>query len=137
MIFQSIGRLRYSEPTLGVYRLVLEIDSQINAYYLSLVPKYFALRSQKHGSHITVCRPFREEPTDLGAWRKHEGVEIVWCYSSTIRFNDSYAWLDVWSLDLERVRRELGLSLVNSVEGPWLFGYIYRFHTTLGNFKEL
>jgi len=128
-MFTSVGKLIYSD---NPYKLIVEIDPEICNYYRALVPKYILLARQKYAPHISVVR--KEIPRDLSNWKKYADQEIEFEYEGVIYNDETYYWLNVRSLDLEMIRRELGLNLVSGItKSP---DGRHRFHTTIGNIKN-
>lgn len=133
-IFASSGILHYSID--GGYRLVIDVDKSIAAYYRALLPKEWGVVGGRHPAHITVVRCYAETPTNLAAWGKHEGERVEFFYESGLRWDESYYWLRVLSKRIEELRIELGLSVERkpgwSVPPP---GFSKYFHLTVGNSK--
>lgn len=128
--FYSSGKLIYNNDP---YKLIVEIDSEIVKYYRSLVPKYIKLNQQRYAPHISVVR--KKIPPIMSLWGKHEGRIINFQYENIIYNNDTYYWLNVISPDLESIREELGLSPVSeTTRSP---DGIHKFHTTIGNTKNI
>lgn len=130
MLYTATGILRYSIGDAG-FRLVLDIDQNINNFYRSLIPKYFYARPQKHPAHISIVR--KETPNST-LWNKHKGKEIEFAYDSQIHYDNVYFWLNVFSTQLEEIRLELGLPVSSKYTLP-PSGFTRCFHTTIGNRK--
>jgi len=127
MIFDSIGRLIYFN---NPYKLIVEIDSEISRYYLSLIPKYIQLNKPKFAPHISVVR---KEMPNLLYWGKYENQFIDFQYENIIYNDELYYWLNIYSPKLEEIRLELGLTNASGItRAP---NGRHRFHTTLGNVK--
>ena len=131
-LFQSKGILRYSKTENAGYKLVVEIDSGISKFYRSLIPKYIKIQPQKYAPHISVVRKTYE--LNLSCWTKNEGHSVSFFYSNVIRNCEKYYWIDVFSVELEEIRKELGLPLCSQFIKPPK-EYIHCFHITLGNVK--
>lgn len=129
MLYQSTGTLRYSDSP---YKLVVEADPQLAAYYRALVPRWIDLCAPRYPAHVTVVR--NEDSVILEAWRRHEGEQIEFEYSPVVRFGEIYYWLDVFCVRLEEIRRELGLLATSRFTRP-PDGYSRWFHLTIGNLK--
>ncbi len=130
-LFESKGFLHYECDRSG-YKLHLIIDKDIVNYYYSLAPKYLNLKRQAFRPHISVVR--NEQIPNLHLWGKHEGKSVDFVYSSNIYYSDIYFWMDCFSLQLEEIRRELGLTQrfkFDVVPPP----YTQLFHITIGNLK--
>lgn len=124
---QGEGVLRY-RTEIG-FRLVVDIDPAITAFYRALVPKTVRLNRQKFDPHITVLR--EDALPKPAAWRAYEGERILFEYIPEIRVGDVFFWLEVYSERLGDIREELGLSRM----GPGARPPDEKdcFHTTLGN----
>lgn len=132
MLFLSTGILRYYKGE--GYKLIVEIDQEIVNYYYSLVPKYVDLSRQMYSAHISVVR--KETPVNLCNWNKYENKSISFHYENIIRNGTVYYWLDCFSVSLEEIRMELGLSVSSEYTRP-PDGFSKCFHTTIGNVKHL
>ena len=130
-LFEAQGILRYTEkPT---YKCILEIDQEIVNYYRWFLPKCLEINPQKYRAHISIVR--KEIPKNLDFWAKYEGKVINFWYQNVIYNGEIYFWLDAYSLKLEKIREELGLSNVWIYDKP-LIGFNKIFHITLGNVKK-
>jgi hypothetical protein len=129
-MFKSQGRLQYSQDPV---KLIVQVDPGIAYFYRALIPKYLRVKGQAYPPHISVVR--KVIPPNMEVWGKYEGQKVEFEYDTYV-FNDStYYWLNVWSYDLEAVRKELGLKPFGDVtESP---DKRHRFHLTLGNTKDL
>lgn len=83
--------------------------------------------------HVTVCRTGKEtaKQSELDSFN-NEAVNLE--YVPIIQMDKTYFWLNVFSLELEQIRTQLGLKLNpygNTVYSP--FSHI--FHMTIGNRK--
>jgi 2'-5' RNA ligase len=129
-MFISKGELQYSEDPL---KLIVHVDPGIVLFYRSLIPKYLRVKGQAYSPHISVVR--KATPPYMEFWRKYEGSTIEFSYDTYIYNDDTYYWLNIWSYDLETIRKELGLKPFGDVtESP---DKRHRFHCTLGNTKEI
>jgi hypothetical protein len=116
-------------------RLVVEIDKGIADFYRSLIPKWKEVQPQQFPPHITVVRTGKEMPVNREHWAKYEGEEITFFYSSVVHEGSVYYWLNVFSVRLEEIRRELGLPVHSEYTLP-PEGFVKCFHATLGNKKN-
>ena len=130
-LFKHTGILHYS--TSGPYRLVVDVNPELAAYYRALMPKYLRLISGRYPAHVTVVRVGRDEPKNLSVWGKYEGKHVEFCYEPGIHSGKDYYWLRVLSKQLEEIRAELGLELDVYATPPLPF--IKYFHLTIGNTK--
>ena len=128
-MFTTIGILTYYD---NPYKLAVGIDDEIGRYYRSLIPKYFNVRKPLYSSHVSVIR--KEVPQVLGTWRKFHGEKVPIHYDNFIYNDELYFWLNAFSPQLEKIRRELGLSNLSeytkSPDGQ------HRFHITIANTKH-
>lgn len=133
-LFESEGILCYSDESSAGIKLVVEIDPGISEFYRALIPKYYpALNRQYYPPHISVVR--KEIPLNMNVWRKYEGKLIRFQYSNEIQFGKTYCWLNCFCVELEEIRKELGLP----VSSPYTLppeGFTKAFHSTIGNYKE-
>lgn len=127
-LHKAKGRLRYGRKS-----LVVDTDQGIVDFYRSLIPKYHYIQSQMYPAHISVVR--NETPPRMDLWRKHDGRTVEFVYHSWIYNGEVYWWLNVFSLELEEIRIELGLSVVEHYIQPPA-GFRKTFHITLGNMKN-
>jgi len=132
MMFESTGVLQYT--TYPEYRLVALVDQGITDFYRSLIPKWELVNRPRWPAHITIVRPGYEEPINLEPWGKHEGESLQFFYDSHIHKGEAYYWLNIWSVRLEEIRRELGLPVENKFTIPPK-GFSKTFHCTIGNLK--
>ena len=130
-LHKSIGKLRYSRHNW----VVLDIDQSIADFYFSMIPKYLTKKKQKYPAHVTVVRAEYETVLHREHWDKHKDEEIEFFYDSNIKEGEFYYWLDVFSVRLEEIRSELGVSIVAEYTQP-PEGFSYCFHTTIANKKE-
>lgn len=133
MLFWSFGTLRYSTVE-SRYKLIVEVDDDLGNYYRTLIPKWYNVKRGRYSTHITVVRCYKEVPTNLESWGRHEGEEIEFFYSPFIQIGKVYSWLNVFCKRLEDVRKELGLSISSEYTRP-PEGFLKCFHLTLGNSK--
>jgi hypothetical protein len=132
MLYTLQGPLRYFSAEKN-YRLVVEGDRSLAAYYRALIPKWFNINSPRYSPHITVVRWGVETPL-LNYWGKHEGQVVEYQYDSIIREGALYFWLDIFSTQLEAIRGELGLPIESRFGTP-PEGFKKFFHMTLANKK--
>ena len=135
MLYQSTGILHYAERKGDdTCNLRVVIDPDICMYYRALVPKWIVTRRQAYAPHISVVR--KVIPPNLEHWGKYEGEEIEFSYSNIVHFSPTYMWLNCFSVRLEEIRRELGLSVHDEYTLPPA-GFLKCFHSTIANFKGL
>jgi hypothetical protein len=129
-MFQSSGKLKYS---IDPIKLILQVDRGISDYYASTVPKYIKLKRQAFPAHISVVR--NATPPNMEFWNKYDGNEINFQYENYIYNDNTYYWLNCYSVELENIRSELGLQPYGDVTlSP---DFKHRFHITIGNVKSL
>lgn len=125
--FLSSAILRYSYIEGYGFKLIAEVDKDLGKYYFSLIPKYYYVNSQYYAPHISIIR--KEAPASRELWelseKENEGREIKFLYRNLIYTDGVYWWLDVFSKDIIRLRRFLGVRYKNV------------FHISLGNNKNV
>jgi hypothetical protein len=131
-MFVSSGKLLYSND--GGYKLIVELEQDIANYYYSLIPKYYRIQKPRYKPHITVVRIGVEVPVNLQYWNKYHENIITFRYGTEINYDNNYYWISVWSTELERIRRELGLSDSSRFLIPPT-GFKKNFHCTIANTK--
>lgn len=135
-MYSSKGIINYRSDNSGL-NVILSIDQEIAKYYRALLPKALRqyLRPQLHNTHISVVR---KEPIipNVDNWGKSQDKEIEFFYNGTVRNSERYFWIDAWSLGLEEIRKDLGLSLHSKFVKP-ADGFNHTFHFTIGNVKHL
>jgi len=85
-------------------------------------------------AHVSIVR--KEIPPNLNAWGKYENQEVEFFYSPLIHSGTMYYWINVFSVELEKIRGELGLR----VDAPFYQppeGFAKTFHMTIGNIKDI
>ena len=124
------GTLQYSSDPL---KLILQVDSGLADFYRSTIPKYFHVKPPMFEPHISVIRN-PTVPLNMKVWEKYQGKLMSFRYDTYIYNDELYYWLNVLSLDLESVRKELGMQpygdVTRSPDGQHLY------HITLGNLKK-
>ncbi len=129
-LYQSSGHLKTSyDQNMPCLRLM--VDPEIHRYYRSLLPKWMNPKKPMYPPHVSVIR--REVPPNQKIFESLHGREVTFFYGE-IEWSDTYIWLNVYSVELENIRIELGLPVVNSYSEP-PEGFKKRFHSTLSNFK--
>lgn len=123
----GLGTIKYFDDE---WKVNVQIENDLAAYYRSLVPKYYKINQTRFPPHITVVR--NEEIINKKAWRKYEGKEVEFQYS-IIRRGTVYWWLDVYCDFLLKLRTGLGLPLYNDLTKPP--DKKSCFHLTIGNSK--
>ena len=132
ILYTSSGYLSYS----GINRLVVNIEQDIGHYYRSLIPKWIPTNQPRYPFHITVVREHKEkiEPEFRQFWGKYQDEKIDFFYSPTINCDSVYFWLNIYSLRLEEIRRELGMWWVSRIAIPPA-PFKKTFHVTIANRK--
>jgi hypothetical protein len=128
-MFKSVGTLVYSQ--LPKIRVAVEIDVGIAKFYRSLIPKHISFKTPMYPPHISVVR--RETPPNMEVWNKHAGKKVEFEYDPYIHIGKLYCWLKVYSLEIEELRLELGLTRHSNITRPP--DESPCFHTTIANFK--
>ena len=127
-MFKSSGTLRYSQDPI---KLVVNVDDNISNYYRSLIPKYIKIQKPMYPAHISVVR--KCIPRNMWNWAKYDGLEVSFQYENIIHYDELYFWLNVYSIELESIRTELGLELWGGVSLSC--GFNHMFHITISNCK--
>lgn len=148
VLYRSVGILRYhhgpDEQGLDSYKLVVDVDPGIAKFYRALIPKYIRHNSQLHDPHISVIR--REVPPNLVFWDRYAGEEIEFFYCPIVcplagTDNSPYFWLNAYSLRLEAIRNELGLSIAPKHPSHSVYPppppFTKKWHITVANRKNL
>lgn len=98
----------------------------INFYsWLALRNGWEVVKGSRWGPHISVVAG--ERPKNKELWNALPGKICEFRYSVNHRNDDHFIWLDVQSDDLEKIRKDLGLS-----RKPF-----FSFHLTLGRFRHM
>lgn len=131
-LFKSTGTLHYGTGNAGL-KLIVDVDSEISSFYRSLVPKYYNIKKPLYKSHISVVRKIA--PPNMSRWGEYEGECVTFYYDGMIQFNQTYFWINIFSLQLEKIRLELGLSIEEHYITPPI-PFLKTFHMTIGNLKR-
>lgn len=112
------------------------IDQNISDYYRKLIPKYKNAKSQAYKAHITIVRLNKEIPLNMEFWGKYENKNIVFEYNPIVQNDENYYWLDAYSEDISKIRKELGLP---EYRDDTKFGGLKRssYHITIANTKNV
>lgn len=135
MLYQSTGMVSYSINSINQFRVVLNIDQEITNYYRKLIPKARYVKKQGYAAHISIVR--KQTPTELKEWGRHEGKTSEFLYENVIHNCETYYWLNCYCKLAEQIRIELGLPVYERESENCPQGFKMRFHTTLGNIKEV
>jgi hypothetical protein len=111
-------------------RVTVSIEQSIADYYYSLIPKYYRALKPRYKAHVTVVSPI-DEILNQEKWGIREGQIANFIYDPTILYENGYWWFNLWSIEMESIRKELGLSLKSRITIP-PEGYSKCFHCTLG-----
>lgn len=133
LLYTLKGALRYFTDGTN-YRLVVEGDRMLAEYYRSLLPKWYNANGTRYTPHITVVRWGKEMPQLLEGWGKYEGRVVEYYYDPVVKEGNVYFWLDIFSVELEVIRAELGL-VVDSTRATPPEGFRRFFHMTIANRK--
>lgn len=129
LLYKSTGIIKYSQSW-----AVVEVCRDLSEYYRKFIPLAWRHNRQMYAPHITLVRKGHDEYPNMDFWGKYEGEEVEFSYEPKIHWGQVYYWLNVWSVRLEEIRRELGLPVetIYTVPPP---GFTKTFHITLGNKK--
>lgn len=128
-MFISTGTIQYRE---GLW-VTASICQDLADYYLSLIPKAWKVIKPRWSAHVTIARP-EENPTNLHNWGKHEGQIVSFIYDPTILEEKGFWWFNLWCVEMEQIRLELGLSIKSRITIPPP-GYSKCFHCTVATDK--
>lgn len=126
-MYHSHGIIRYDAKEHWVR---VEVDQGLVDYYWALIPKYFNVVRPRWKAHVSVVRP-EDGVTDLSKWGRMEGQIARFVYDPTILYEKGFWWFNLWSVEMENIRRELGLSCKSRITIPPP-GYVKCFHCTVG-----
>lgn len=127
---KSRGRLFIADPRTKdrgnrKFWLLMRCDPGIVNLYSWLATRYGweILKGSRWGPHISVVSG--ERPKNRQLWDSLDGRPCWYRYSSNIRTDDEFVWVDVQSNELEDIREDLGLR-----RKPY-----FSFHLTIGRLK--
>ena len=123
----SSGTIHYD--TADGYWVNVSVDQQLADYSFSLIPKYYRVVRPRWKAHVTVVRP-EDNPVQLEHWGKYEGETANFVYDPTILYESGFWWFNLWSVEMETIRKELGLSIKSRITTPPP-GYVKCFHCTV------
>lgn len=90
------------------------------AYFL----KCYGIETERNmlwGSHVSVIKG--HEPENKERWGKDHNRRVEFWYTDQIRWNETHAWVDVFSPEMSDIRESLGLAPRSN------------FHLTIGSMK--
>jgi hypothetical protein len=123
----SSGIIKYD--TSDCHWVTVSVDQEILNYYYSLIPKYYRVIRPRWKAHVTVVRP-EDNPTNLQNWGLRDGQIANFVYDPTILYEKGFWWFNLWSIEMEDIRKELGLGIVSRITAPPT-GYTKCFHCTI------
>lgn len=131
-LYKTKGILEYGNN----WRLTVNVDQELTNYYRSLIPKWMDVQRPRWPAHITVVREGLEIPVHKEFWNKYNNKTIDFLYEPKVFHGEVYYWLNIYCLELEDIRSELGLSRHSKyTEPPERFRFKYTFHCTIANKK--
>ena len=89
---------------------LLICDEEILKYYAWLALKYGVViqTGSRWRSHVSFIKG--QKPQRMPFWGRRECQKVEFRYSNVIRWdNGKHAWLDVYSPELNEIRKELGI----------------------------
>lgn len=125
-MFSVDGIIQYRENS-----VVAWIDSEIGAYYRSLLPRAWCVKPPKEKSHVSIIRVF--ERPEKKNWGLYDGCSICITYYPSIQTDGVYFWLDCDSDEIGFIRRTLLLSTFRNDNPEYKLYSCY--HITIGNVK--
>lgn len=126
-MYCSTGIVKYSD---NPKKLILEVDQNIANYYKSLIPKYIKTNKPLYPAHISIIRN-----EDFIFDESLNNKEFVFYYDGIIYVDTVYIWIDAFSIDLESVRLNLGLTKHSNLSKPP--NNKDCFHITIANRKGI
>jgi len=127
-MFKSSGIIHYDKSDGD--RVTVSVEQSIGDYYYSLIPKYYRALKPRWNAHVTVVSPI-DPIINWDKWGNREGQVANFVYDYNILYEKNYWWFNLWSVEMEDIRKELGLSIISRITIPPL-GYLKCFHCTLG-----
>ena len=127
-MFKSSGVINYDKSDGD--RVTVNVEQSIGDYYYALIPKHYRVIKPRYKAHVTVVSPI-DPIIHWDKWRIRDGQIANFVYDPTILYDKGYWWFNLWSIEMEDIRKELGLSIISRVTIPPL-GYLKCFHCTLG-----
>jgi hypothetical protein len=127
-MFASSGVIHYD--TSDGNRVTVSVDKAIGEYYYALIPKYYRVLKPRWNPHVTVVSPV-DEIVHPEAWGLREGQIANFVYNHEVFYEKGFWWFNLWSLEMEQVRRDLGMTLKSRITIP-PEGYSKAFHCTVG-----
>jgi len=126
-MFYSYGIIRYDKSDGD--RVTVSVEQSIADYYYALIPKYYRTVKPRWPAHVTVVSPI-DPIIHWDKWRNKESQIASFVYDPTILYENSYWWFNLWSIEMEDIRKELGLTIKSRITIPPP-GYSKCFHCTL------
>lgn len=122
--FVSSGQIKTSFlPT----KLIVEVDPELQRYYLNQIPKNLRPQKTRYPTHISVIR----QDTTIAIGQFHDQwVDFV--YEHEIYEDDKYFWLQVLCPRLKQIRAICGLS-ATQVGVTYSPDERHPFHITIAN----
>ena len=127
-MFTSSGIIHYD--TSDGNRVSVSVDKAIGEYYYALIPKYFRVLKPRWTPHVTVVSPI-DEIVHPEMWGDREGQRANFAYDHVVLYEKGFWWFNLWSIEMEDIRKELGMSIKSRVTIP-PEGYSKCFHCTVG-----
>lgn len=127
-MFDSRGIIKYD--TSDGNRVAVSVEQSIGDYYYSLIPKFYRALKPRWSAHVTVVSPI-DEIINWDKWGIREGQIANFVYDPTIKYENNYWWFNLWSIEMEDIRKELGMSIKSRITIPPPV-YSKCFHCTLG-----
>jgi len=126
-MYFSAGIIHYD--TSDGNRVTVGVDQSVADYYYSLIPRYYKAIKPRWKAHITVVSPI-DEIVHPEKWGAREGQTAKFVYDPMILREKGYWWFNLWSIEMEDIRKELGMSIISRITIP-PEGYTKCFHCTL------
>jgi hypothetical protein len=127
-MFTSSGIINYD--TSDGHRVTVSVDRDIGEYYYALIPRFYRVLKPRWNPHVTVVSPI-DEVIHPEMWGAREGQRANFVYDHVVLYEKGFWWFNLWSIEMEDIRKELGMHCKSRVTIP-PEGYSKAFHCTVG-----
>jgi len=126
-MYFSSGIIHYD--TSDGNRVTVSVEKSIGEYYYALIPRYYRVLKPRWNPHVTVVSPI-DEIIYPEKWGDREGQIANFVYDHIVLYEKGFWWFNLWSIEMEDIRKELGMSIKSRVTIP-PEGYTKCFHCTV------
>lgn len=138
-LFCSIGKIQAEILNDNSASMRILVDQNISDYYYKLIPKYKNPQRQKYKAHTTIIRAHKEfidlSKHNLELFYGFHNKNIEFYYNNIIKESDYYLWLDVYSVEAERIRNLFNLNTRGNFISEFK-EFQQIFHITIANKKN-